>query len=367
MGNNTTETVIFTQRVDAGGVTHYLVVRNGPEAGRHIEITTEAQRIGRSDGVDIVMADGAVSKQHCEVVMFGDSLIIKDVGSTNGTFIDGVEVTSPTSLPVGTMLQVGETLLVHEMRTPEEVAQDEQLSEDVERAVEYVLSLLPARLTEGPVKTEWRYIPSAQLGGDAFGYHQLDDDHWVLYLVDVCGHGMGAALHTVSVMNTLRNGTLPNVDFTVPEQVLAGLNRAYPMEDHGGKYCTIWYGVYQLSTRRMVFGAAGHPPALLLKADSENVDELDVRGLPIGMLEDAEYTSSEVAVPEDATLYIYSDGVYEIVTKDGRNGTLKDLVEIIEGPEQPGLGEPERIEKAVRDQMATAAFDDDFSLLVVSF
>ena len=180
MGDDTTaQTVIFSQRVDAGGVTHYLVVRNGPEAGRHIEVTLEAQQMGRSEA-DLTMADRAVSKLHCEIVMFGDSLIVKDLGSTNGTFIDGQEVTAPTSLPVGSMLQVGETLLVHEVRTPEEVAQDEQLSEDVDRAVEYVLSLLPAPLSEGPVRTQWRYIPSAQLGGDAFGMFVMTSNHFAM-------------------------------------------------------------------------------------------------------------------------------------------------------------------------------------------
>lgn len=364
--DTTQETVIFTQRVDHEGVTHYLVVRNGPEAGRHIPVTDQPQQIGRAVDCDIPMRDGAVSKIHAEVALFGDGMIVRDLDSTNGTFIGGHEITAPTAMPVGAMLQVGETLLVHEVRTEQEVAEDEELSQDLHRAADYVQSLLPDRITEGPVRTTWRYVPSARLGGDAFGYHWLDDDRLVIYLIDVCGHGVGSALHTVSVMNTLRNKTLPNVDFTVPEQVLSALNVAFPMEEHGGKYCTIWYGVYQLSTRDLIYGAAGHPPALMLDA-AGNVRKLDVRGLPIGMLEDAEYSSKTHSVAEGETLYVYSDGVYEIVTKDGRNWTLDDLVGIVGGSKQPGLDEPERIEKAVRAEMSTTAFDDDFSLLVANF
>ena len=54
-------------------------------------------------------------------------------------------------------------------------------------------SLLPDKLKKGLIKTDWRFVPSAELGGDSFGYHWLDDDHFAFYLLDVSGHGVGAA------------------------------------------------------------------------------------------------------------------------------------------------------------------------------
>ena len=86
------------------------------------------------------------------------------------------------------------------------------LADELAKAAAYVQSLLP-KPQAGPIHTDWVFVPSAALGGDAFGYHWLDDDHFALYLLDVCGHGIGAALHSVSVLNVLRAQTLPATDF----------------------------------------------------------------------------------------------------------------------------------------------------------
>ena len=65
----------------------------------------------------------------------------------------------------------------------------------------YVLSLLPAPISSGPVHVDWHFQPSAQLGGDAFGYYWLDPGTFIFYLMDVSGHGVGPAMHSVTVMN----------------------------------------------------------------------------------------------------------------------------------------------------------------------
>ena len=108
-------------------------------------------------------------------------------------------------------------------------------------------------------------MPSTTLGGDGLGYHWLDEDSFAIYLVDVCGHGVGAALHSVSVLNVLRSENLQNTDFRRPDQVLAGLNAVFPMENHKEMYFTIWYGVYNRVSRVLTYASGGHPPALLIE------------------------------------------------------------------------------------------------------
>jgi sigma-B regulation protein RsbU (phosphoserine phosphatase) len=68
------------------------------------------------------------------------------------------------------------------------------LNQELADAADYVRTILPKPITEGPIRTDWRFVPSTSLGGDAFGYHMVDENHFAIYLIDVSGHGVGAAL-----------------------------------------------------------------------------------------------------------------------------------------------------------------------------
>jgi sigma-B regulation protein RsbU (phosphoserine phosphatase) len=91
----------------------------------------------------------------------------------------------------------------------------------------------------------------------------VDEDHLALYLIDVTGHGLDAALLSVTVANVIRAGALPGADMKQPDQVLAKLNDAFQGEQHGERYFTIWYGVYQCASRTMTWAGGGHPPEIL--------------------------------------------------------------------------------------------------------
>src|SRR5581483_519942 len=125
------------------------------------------------------------------------------------------------------------------------------LADEVNQASKYVFSLLPEPIRKGDIRIDWRFVPSTQLGGDAFGYHPIDSDHYAVFLLDVSGHGVGASLLSVTAMNVLNSQSLPNTDFCDPSQVLRALNLAFQMEKHDNKFFTIWYGVYKKSTRSL--------------------------------------------------------------------------------------------------------------------
>ena len=208
----------------------------------------------------------------------------------------------------------------------EALRQSQQLlAEDLGEAARYAQSLFPEPIEER-VTTTWRYIPSAALGGDAFGYHWLDADTFVVYLLDVAGHGVGAALLSVSVLNILRSGSLRKTDFSNPGQVLARLNDAFPVQDHGGKYFTIWYGIYKPSTRELRYSGGGHPPALLFAAGAEPA-LLGSTGPMPGVLPDLVYETKTLPVPAGAKLFVYSDGLYELRLADESVLTHDDLLD----------------------------------------
>lgn len=210
------------------------------------------------------------------------------------------------------------TLLVQWLEARDRRRVLEQLGAELDEASSYVRALLPAPLTDGPIRADSLFVSSTRLGGDAFGWRWLDDEHFAVYLLDVCGHGVGAALHSVSALHALRGGNLPGVDFHRPAEVLAGMNRAFPMEAHGGMYFTLWYGVYSVGGRSLRHAAAGHPPALLFTAGADGTPFALGRPAPmIGAWEEATYQDECRILQTGDRLCIFSDGVTEIERPDG--------------------------------------------------
>jgi hypothetical protein len=228
-------------------MSHYLSGGKDGEPAALIELGAEPLTIGRDARQALVLADTGVSRAHARVILADGLVVIEDLGSTNGTFVDGARLSGKAPLKEGSQVRLGSHTFRYERRSRRDVERARGLDQELRRASKYVLSLLPAPLTTGPVLTEWKFVPSTQLGGDAFGYFWLDADTFVFYLLDVSGHGAGSAMHSVTVLNVLRQRALPGVNFENPADVLSSLNARFPMDSHGGLFFTMWYGVYHRS------------------------------------------------------------------------------------------------------------------------
>jgi sigma-B regulation protein RsbU (phosphoserine phosphatase) len=205
---------------------------------------------------------------------------------------------------------------------------ERQLASEVAEAAKYVRSLLPEPLKDGPVPIDWRFVPSTQLGGDAFGYHWLDEKHLAVYLLDVSGHGVGSSLLAVSVLNILTHRTLPDTDFYDPSAVMAGLNRVFTMDRHGGHFFTIWYGVFDADKRKVTFSGGGHPPALLFAGSdvgAAKVQPLECEGPPIGITDVLPFANTAIDLPAFSRMLLYSDGAVEVGEPDGKVYAQEDF------------------------------------------
>ena len=250
-------------------------------------------------------------------------------------------------------------------------ASQKMLAKDVAQAARYVYSLLPDKLKKGDIRTDWRFIPSADLGGDSFGYDWIDDDHFAFYLLDVSGHGVGAALLSVSALNALRSQSLPQTDFRDPGQVITALNKAFQMDQQNGLFFTIWYGIYHRPTRRLDYAGGGHPPALLLTGpapESARQLSLDSGGPMVGAVPDLEFTTATCQVEAFGLLSLYSDGAFEVERPDGSTWPFGDFVEFMEKVprtlEDPGM---DRLIRHAREMKGSDEFADDLSIVEFLF
>jgi serine phosphatase RsbU (regulator of sigma subunit) len=347
---------------------HFLVLAEGWQPGLRVRIDSKPLRIGRSSSCDLVVPDSQVSGRHLELHARPNQpdATLTDLGSTNGSFIEGKRVQGTVKLRPGGMVRIGSQVFIHQYLLKSEVARTEEHGRDIEKARSYVQSLLPAPIRSGPVMTDWVFRPSTELGGDAFGYHQLSEHTFTGYLIDVSGHGVGAAMHSVSVMNVMRQRALPGTDFHEPAAVLRSLNEMFQMDSHNGMYFSMWYGVYDLRTRTLRYASAGHHPSYLANPQRTDITPLQTRNLMIGAMPGISFKDASCTIAPASVLYVFSDGVFEVATKDGRQWGLPDFLPLLSQP--PAVdGEPARLYAAVQQVARAGPLDDDFSLLTVTF
>ena len=246
--------------------------------------------------------------------------------------------------------------------------QKQILEKEFSEAAEYVRSLLPPPMTE-PFAINSRFIPSRQLGGDCFDYYWLDPDYLAIYLLDTAGHGLGATLPSISVLNLLRSRSLESLNYYQPSDVLSALNHTFQMTYQNNKYFTIWYGVYNRVNRQLIYASAGHPPAVLLsgKPTTKQVRLLQTPGMPVGMFPDTEYVNGFCTLEQFSTLYIFSDGVYEIHLKDGTIWEFDAFVDLLKDFHNTRNCALEQVLNYLRFLNPKDAFDDDLSILEINF
>lgn len=251
--------------------------------------------------------------------------------------------------------------------------QQAQLESEMAEAAEYVRSLLPASIDDRIVARS-QFLPSRQLGGDCFDYHWLDSDFFAMYLLDVSGHGLGAALVSVTIQNVLRAQILPGTNFYQPGLVLTALNEAFSSETDwlseapSDRYFTIWYGVYNYPKQLLMYSSAGHPPAVVVSGQSpeHQIHRLRTPGTPIGMFSDSKYKTQFFKVEAESTLYLFSDGIYEVQQSNGDVWNLDEFIDLIDQHHHSEQSDcSETMVRAVKELKCDRDFADDCSLLQI--
>jgi sigma-B regulation protein RsbU (phosphoserine phosphatase) len=239
-----------------------------------------------------------------------------------------------------------------------------QLDNELHSASEFVRSLLPIPGEVVPgIRLAWEFLPSSQLGGDLFQVAQWGEDHLGIMMLDMSGHGTGPALRAVSLAMWFKEDRIaqsfPSYD---PGEIVTRLNAENPMTDQGD-YFTIWIGVLQLSTGVLQFASAGHPGSILVRNDASSV-VLGGKTWPTGFSPDEIYHTESVTLADKDRLYVFSDGIYEVVNGDneiwGRDRLKKALEHVYPRAMKLGL---KSIIHSSRSWQTDGFFGDDVALI----
>ena len=192
-------------------------------------------------------------------------------------------------------------------------AANNQLKRDLQAAAQVQQAQLPKVLPESDrFRFSWRYRPCQELAGDTLNILQKNDEHIAVYVLDVCGHGVRAALQSFSLSQDLRPRA-GGPELNAPSEVFKRLNTKYPIDMETGMFFTILYGVLNTSSNDFTFTSAGHPGPALIRPGREPII-LEIHSYPIGISSDTQYASQKIQLQPGDKLILYTDGVVEALS-----------------------------------------------------
>ncbi len=335
------------------------------------------------DGIDLVRNIRSVPREEYVYI------IMLTARAEKNDLIEGMEAGADDFLvkPVNNdelrvRLRAGERIVELEkklsLRNEELEETNRRMRKDLEAAAKIQEALLPSAPPQNHrFKISWHFEPCDELAGDVLNYFQLDENNLGLYVLDVSGHGVAAALLAVTLSRLLspvldqssiiktRLENPPRYAITPPREVANQLNRRFQMDADTGQYFTMIYGVLNIKERTFQFVSAGHPPIILVPTHGE-ARQIQVPGLPIGFMENWEYTQDEIRLQSGDRFYMYSDGIIEARNKNEKMFTKDRLTRVLDEARSLSLDDSiQFVLQKLKDWTEQRPIDDDVTILGV--
>jgi sigma-B regulation protein RsbU (phosphoserine phosphatase) len=227
-----------------------------------------------------------------------------------------------------------------EQRNRELQSANTLMHRDLDAAAKVQAALLPAASPQVPgYRCAWLFKPCAGVAGDIFNVFSLDGQHVGLYVLDVSGHGVAAALLSVTVSRFLS----PNPDpssllwhrpegseacrLETPPNVAERLSRRFPFNNATCQYFTLVYGILDVGTNRLRYVSAGHPNLVYVPATGDG-RIVPAAGYPVGVGSDP-YDEYAIDLGPGDRLYVHSDGVSEALNTQGETFGERRMLKVL--------------------------------------
>ena len=267
---------------------------------------------------------------------------------------------------------------ISERKRAEEALQraNQRMKNELLAAAKIQQSLLPKVSPDiAGVNFRWALKPCDELAGDILNVFLLDEKHVGLYLADVSGHGVAAALLSTTLNrvlsplpgHSLLRERLEGSGYRVssPAEVAVQLNEEFPMDPATRQYFTLLYGILNWETREFRYVAAGHPGPVYLSS-TEGPLILETHSFPIGFFRQVKYEEHSITMKPADRVYLYSDGITEATNIDGEEFGKDRLIRVLEESRSMPLNTSlSFLLAAVKEWCGAARPGDDISILAV--
>ena len=248
-------------------------------------------------------------------------------------------------------------------------AEREKIKTELSVASRIQTDSLPNVFPAFPDRTEFDIYasmdPAKEVGGDFYDFFLVDDDHLCLFIADVSGKGVPAALLMMSAKSIISNNANKSRS---PAEILAVSNKEICSRNKEDMFITVWLGILEISTGRLVAANAGHEYPVLRDGDGSFEMVKDKHGVVIGGFEEVSFTDYELQLRSGSKLFLYTDGVPEATDADSNMFGEERLVAALN--EDPGAS-PElllnTVRKAVDGFVKEAEQFDDLTMMCLEY
>ena len=248
-------------------------------------------------------------------------------------------------------------------------AEKERIGAELSLATRIQADMLPNIYPAFPERPEFdiyaSMTPAKEVGGDFYDFFLVDDDHLCLFIADVSGKGVPAALFMMASMIILANNAQMGKS---PAQILHDTNSAICANNREEMFVTVWLGILEISTGKLTAANAGHefPAVKLPNGDFELFK--DKHGFVIGGIDGSNYQEYDIQLEPGSKVFIYTDGVPEATNSEQELFGDGRMVDALNKAKDVSPKEVlEKVNEAVNDFVKEAEQFDDLTMLCVEY
>ena len=246
-------------------------------------------------------------------------------------------------------------------------AERERIGAELDVARNIQASMLPCIFPPFPQREEFSIFaamePAKEVGGDFYDFFLVDDDHLALVMADVSGKGVPAAMFMVIAKTLLKNSAQTGLS---PKAVLEKVNNQLCENNDAEMFVTVWLGILEISTGRMLCANAGHEYPAIRRSGGQFELFRDKHGFVLAGMENAKYREYELNLAPGDALFVYTDGVAEAT--DAQNqlyGTDRMLSALNRSPEADCEGLLRTLRSDIDAFVGDAPQFDDITMLAL--
>ena len=319
--------------------------------------------VGMALFLRLKMAPGAGVCAGLALLGFGGALLLYEVGY----------VVHPLWLAFAAPALYVLSLVVHYLRVAKErqalALEKERIGAELALATRIQANALPKTFPPFPDRHEFdiyaSMTPAKEVGGDLYDFFMIDDDHLALTIGDVSGKGVPAALFMMVAMTLIHHVAASE---SSPARILEAVNREICSRNPEEMFVTVWLGVLEISTGRLVAANAGHEYPALMQAGQDFDLVKDRHGFVIGGMDGVRYREYELTLTPGSKLFVYTDGVAEATNAAEELFGTDRMLQALKAGES---GSPDDVLASVNDAVqafvGSAPQFDDLTMLCLQY